>query len=396
MKMRLYVWLCAVAAWFLLAAFDWCGQRQLFFREGKELLSDYWMPRTCVEVGYRVAEGETFPTFAGVMQSGWIEGEMHVARHDRCYPATAIVPMKLFPRTWCGARLWTIGVALVFVGALCWIARSGWPILLLGSMPVLFNLERGNPIGVAAACVGVFLAGYRSLRKGVRIVAALALSLATCLKISPVVLGVLYLREKDWRGIGWCVVLSSILFAVPWFFVPEGFSALPVMVENAKGNFMEYARAAEFGLVDLWRAVRVALHQDCMHLWPGCLAVARLSQVLGLAAIAYGAWKRRPLLAVVGMLWAAGNMHYYGALYFLPLFVMEMRAVKLKMPLGRLALWFVVLCPLQLVVLGHGVNAILCNLASVALALTENWREVSDTPRQFSQPASSGVTCLMD
>ena len=375
MRKSLAIWIGIVATWLLLATFDLCGQRQLFFRGGDELLSDFWMPRTCVEVGYRVAEGETFPTFAGLPQSGWVDGEMRVAQHDRCYPATAIVPMKVFPRTWCGAWLWTVSIAIVFVGALCWIARSWWPILLLGAMPVLFNLERGNPIGVAAACVGVFLAGYRSPRKGVRIVAALALSLATCLKISPVVLGVLYFRDKDWRGIGWCVVFSSVFFFVPWFFVPEGISALPVMVENAKGNFMEYARAAEFGLVDLWRAVRVALHQDCMHLWPGCLAVARLSQALGLAAIAYGACKRHPLLAVVGMLWAAGNMHYYGALYLLPLFVMEIQAAKFTLPLGRLVLWFAVLCPLQLVVLGHGVNAILCNLAAVALALTEKESE---------------------
>ena len=59
-----------------------------------------------------------------------------------------------------------------------------------------------------------------------------------------------------------------------------------------------------------------------------------------------------------------------------------MRAAKLKMPLGRLALWFVVLCPLQLVVLGHGVNAILCNLTTAVLALAEHRREASDTPRQ--------------
>ena len=365
------IWLCVVAAWLVLAAFDWCGQRQLFFRGGDDLLSDYWMPRTCAEIGYRAAEGETFPTFAGKPQSGWVEGEMRVVQYDRCYPAAAIAPMRLVPRTWRGAWSWTVGVALAFVGALCWIARSWWPILLLGAMPVLFNLERGNLIGVAAACVGVFLAGYRSPRRGGRIVAALALSLAACLKIGPAVLGVLYVRERDWAGIGWCAAFGCALFLVPWLLVPEGFAALPVMLANAQTNFTEYARTAEFGLVDLWRAVRVALHQDCLHLWPGCLAVTRLSQALGFAALAYGAWKRRPLLAVVGMLWAAGNMQYYGALYVLPLFVMELQKAGFGMPPGRLALWLAVLCPLQLVVLGHGVNAILCNLASVALALTE-------------------------
>ena len=47
----LYAVVAAFVLWLPLAVMDWCGQRQLFFREGSELLSDYWMPRTCVRSG---------------------------------------------------------------------------------------------------------------------------------------------------------------------------------------------------------------------------------------------------------------------------------------------------------------------------------------------------------
>lgn len=365
--------LVAFAVWAVCAAFGLAGQRTLFFREGRELLSDFWMPRTCAETGYRTDPVERLPVFAGVKQSGWVDGEMHVAQHDRCYPAVAVVPMRIFPRTWTGAWIWSACVTLLFIASLCLVSRNWWPLVLLASMPVVFNVERGNPVGIAAACCGLFLSGYRSERKGVRIAAALALSVAACLKISPVLLGALYLRERDWRSILWCVVFSSVLFFVPWLFVQDSFAAIPVMLENAEANFMEYARAAEFGLVDLWRTVRVALHQDCMHLWPRCLAVTRVSQAIGLVAVGIGAWRRDLLLTVAGMLWAAGNMHYYGALYLLPVFVLVyggyVRAARTE--LVPLFLWFVILCPLQIVVAGHSANAVLCNLAVIALCL---WR----------------------
>lgn len=367
--------LAAFAAWAACAALGIAGQRTLFFRDGRELLSDFWMPRTCADTGYRTDPDEKLPVFAGVKQSGWIDGEMHVAQHDRCYPATAVVPMRIFPRTWCGAWIWTAFVTLFLLASLCLIARSWWPLVLMASMPVLFNVERGNPIGIAAACCGFFLAGYRSERKGVRIAAALALSVAACLKISPALLGALYLRERDWRSVLWCAVFSSVLFFVPWIFVQDSFAAIPVMLGNAGANFMEYARAAEFGLVDIWRTVRVALHQDCMHLWPGCLAATRVSQALGLVAVGVGAWRRDLLLTVGGMLWAAGNMHYYGALYLLPVFVLTVggslhaaRSESAPYPVFRILVpWFVILCPLQIVVAGHSVNAVFANLALMAL-----------------------------
>lgn len=353
--------LSAFLVWAVCAITDAGGQRRLFFEEGRALLSDYWMPRTCVDEGYAEV-GDKFLVWFGVKNSGWVDGKMRVVSYDRCYPPLALLPLRAFPATWGGAWAWTILSTLALIIVLCALARSWWPLVLLGSMPVLFNLERGNPIVLAAALVGVFLAWYRSEVRWKRTVAALALSAAVCFKVSPVVLGALYLREKDWRSIGLCVVFTSVLFFVPWFFMPDGLSGLSMMLANAHENGRFYIRLAEFGLVAFWRTLRVVFHQDCTSLWPGCQLVAQLSRVIGLLMIGCGAWKRQPLLAIVGMLWAAGNMHYYGVLYLLPILVLAPPT-----SIVSICLWFAILCPLQLVYAGHSGNAVLCNFCILPL-----------------------------
>lgn len=361
--------LAAFALWAVSAAWNTGGQRVLFFEEGRDLLGDFWMPKTCLEEGY-APPGED----ASAERSGWFDGRMRVCARDRCYPAPALMPLKLFSATWGGAWAWTACVALAFAAALCAVARGWWPLALMGTMPVLFTVERGNAIGLSAAAVAVFLAWYKSERLGRRRVAALALACAACLKVSPALLGLLYLPRRDWKSMAWCAAFGAVLFVVPWWFVPGGFAALPDFVANVGENAVAYARSAEFGLVPVWRAVRILLGQDCQQTWSGCMAALRASQAAGMALVSLGAWRRSECAAVVGMLWAAGNMHYYGALYLVPLFALALaRPTACALPRGRrfvqAACWFAILCPVQLVVSGHAANALLCNAAAAVLAV---------------------------
>lgn len=125
--------------------------------------------------------------------------------------------------------------------------------------------------------------------------------------------------------------------------------------------------------------------QDVAQPWPGMMAIARLSQVCGLVALLIGARRRDYLLVVGGMLVAAGNMYYYAALYLLPVFVLESRPTKGSVPVewakgsvpaessvrgyvvAEYLLWFVLGCPLQLIILGHAANGVFCNLALMGL-----------------------------
>lgn len=354
----------AFLLWLVMSVCDSCGQRKLFYREGSELLSDYWMPRVTLSEGYQLASDSSHGA-SDVQQSGWVDGKMCVLDYDRCYPAAALMPLSVFPESWIGAYAWSVFAIAFFLGALCWVSGSCAPVILALSMPVLYCLERGNEVAISAACVAVFLSWYRSGVRWQRLVASFALSCAVCFKVSPVLLGVLYLREKDWVGIGLTVGFSMFLFTLPWFLVPGGFSSLPIMMKNASANALNYARTSEFGLIGLWRAIRVLFRQDCVHIWPGCLEMTRLSQILGFVALGWGAWRRNLLWVVLGMMWAAGNMHYYGAMYLLPIFLIEIKTSPNKWL--RLALWFLILCPLQFVIGGHSANGVLCNLASLGL-----------------------------
>ncbi len=407
--LKYFLWLLIGAAvvWAVLASADTAGQRKLFFAEGNEELYDYWMPRMCLEQGYKTAKCVDWdmddkdaaqlgypPEEEGCISlSGWYRTRSGARLFitgsvDKVYPAFALLPLKFFPQTRGGAYCWTIFAGLLFLASLVLCARSRdrriascfWPLAFACSMPFIFNFERGNPVWLSAAAVGVFLAWWNSDSPCRRRWAAIGLGVAAVLKIAPAVLGVLYLAEwftcsrvmdeKDVRAqrrqigidIAWSAGTAIVLFFGAWLFVPEKFAALPMMLQNAAHHADTVRRQADFGLIALWRAVRIFFGQDIRSVWSGMIAVWNLSQLGGAAVLLWGAWKRDYLLLIGGMLLAAGNMYYYAALYLLPVFVLQCPAGLL-----RLALWFTILCPLQLVVAGHSGNVVLCNLSLYAL-----------------------------
>ena len=178
---------------------------------------------------------------------------------------------------------------------------------------------------------------------------------------------------------------------------PAEFSA---MIRNAAAQSQFMQRASDIGLVQLWRTFRIVVGQDINEVWPGMKLVAVASQLVGVAALIYGAYRRDRLLMVGGMLWAAGNMCYYAMLYLLPVFVIERFGVgrggrrswsselelenggvdsswssELELERGgrwgmiEALLWIALLSPLQLVLLGHSANQVIGNLSLLGLML---------------------------
>ena len=389
------------AVWFLAAAFNVCGQRKLFLLEGEGMLGDFWMPRMCLEQGY-VGHPERYAGLRSVMedkpieiderdvvQSDWYtDGEKTLfvtGWQDKVYPRIALVPFSAFPATFAGAYLWGALAAAVFLVSLCLIARSPWPVLLAMGMPFLFNLERGNPVWLSAACVGVFLAWRDAPSQGKRLAAAVCLAFAGALKIAPLALAALYLPQRRWRPVVFVGVLSAALIFVPWLFDKDGFAGLMAMMHNAAEHATTVLRGADFGLVQQWRSVRIVLGQDVESVWPGMMAVARASQILGLLAIAVGALRRDGLLAAAGMIHAAGNMYYYAALYLYPALVLEFPSAAdegWRTRAGALArielmFWLALLCPLQVIIMGHSANQVIGGAAVLGLMAirTIAWRE---------------------
>ena len=401
-----YSLIALFTVWAVCAALGVMGQRKLFYQKGSEELSDYWMPRMCLEQGY-VGHPEKYAglTFAkdgrpveiddiDVLWSDWYtDGEKTwfiTGWRDRVYPLFGILPLKPFPATRLGGYMWTSLAGIVLLAFLCLIAKSWWPLVLGLSMPFIFNFERGNTTWLSAAFLGMFLAWWDDEKEWKRLVAAACLAVAGAMKVTPFAMGAIYFTKWRWRSVLLCGFLSVVFVFVPWFFVQGGMAELSAMVRNAAAQSQFMQRASDVGLVQLWRTFRIVTGQCVQEVWPGMKAVAILSQLIGVAMLVVGAKRRDYLLMVGGMLWAAGNMYYYAMLYLLPVLVIELfsrgeeerinsrvehvervEGEEVKGEDGKwwieLGLWLALLSPLQVVVLGHSANQVIGNVALMGL-----------------------------
>lgn len=380
--------------WAVCAALGVMGQRKLFYVEGGEELYDFWMPRMCWEQGY-VGHPEKWIGWRDVRKdktivvderdvvwSDWYTyGEKTLfitGWRDKVYPKIALLPVAPFPATRVGGYLWSALAGVIFLASLCLVGRSWKPILLALSMPFIFNLERGNPVWLSAACVGIFLAWWDDECEWKSMVAAGCLAVAAALKIVPCVLGIIYFTKWRWKPVLFSGAFAAALFFVPWFFDRDGFAALAAMVRNASEHSDFVLRASDFGLIELWRTARVVLGLDVTSPWPGMMVVARLGQLFGLVALIFGTKRHDYLLLVGGMMLLAGNMYYYAMLYLLPVLVIEMFSRKERKDRKdgnekgalmwiELGLWLALLSPLQVVVLGHSANQVIGNVALMGL-----------------------------
>lgn len=380
--------------WAVCAALGVLGQRKLFYEEGGEELYDYWMPRMCWEQGY-VGHAEKWIEWRDVRKdkpivvderdvvwSDWYtdgsEKLFITGWRDKVYPKIALLPVAPFPATRVGGYLWSALAGAILLASLCLVGRSWKPILLALSMPFIFNLERGNPVWLSAACVGIFLAWWDDECEWKSMAAAGCLAVAAALKIVPCVLGIIYFTKWRWKPVLFSGAFAAALVFVPWFFDRDGFAALAAMVRNASEHSDFVLRASDFGLIELWRTARVVLGLDVTSPWPGMMVVARLSQLFGLVALIFGTKRHDYLLMVGGMLWAAGNMYYYAMLYLLPVLVIELFGRKERKDRKdgnkkgllmwiELGLWLALLSPMQVVVLGHSANQVIGNVALMGL-----------------------------
>ena len=216
---RIVCWslLSAALAWAVLAVFDLGGQRRLFHAEGAELLSDYNTPRACASA--------TDPYHPCTVKDV-----------DACYPALAYAIVRIFPENVSGGIALTLLMSVIYLCSLAAIlkekgqptsALKAWPnalpvVACAVSAPMLFTMERGNLVILAASGVAFFCAYYDSASKSLRIAAAFALALAVALKIVPIIFAILMFlpsdKEKRARRIGACALMSvpCSLFLFPF------------------------------------------------------------------------------------------------------------------------------------------------------------------------------------
>lgn len=343
------------------------AQRELFFRRGVAALNDYYMPWKCAHEGYAQVVDEV--EYAA--PDGRI---LTMERLDRCYPPLILGLYRTLPYSNFAAAASSFAWAAVFLLALAAVARAS------GASPrdafafvatgfFLFALERANPVPLAAAAVAIFLAWHDSPCRKRRLAAAVALALAVALKLSPALLGVLYLRRRDWRQLALSAGLALALVLLP-FFLPGGAEGLSDWFAAALRHGREMAPFSAFGYTPFVRAVRILEGADWKVGIGGWCLATKLTGLLFLAGAAVLPRRNDAILwAVTGLLLAPGNMLFYAGLYLVP--VCLMRSVDWRRDSRRdwleAAVWFVLFAALQLPYGGFTLNRLAAAAAVFAL-----------------------------
>lgn len=237
--------------------------------------------------------------------------------------------------------------------------RVAMACVIIMSPSCICSVLRGNPSGWAFALVCAFLAWYRSENRLLRVIAAVALGMATALKIAPCLFGVLYLSDvfRKPRRIPVLEILlagsSAVLLVFVPFFFWGGTDSIAQWMANARANAAFYSVRCP-----IWGFVGFANHfVDSSELvLPSAVWFAAATRIFSGVLVVMSLLVRRTYLKLlfVGAALAFTTHHDYGGAYLLPAFIAWLDASEtvqggvsgLGLLLEAVA-WTVVVTPLQ-------------------------------------------------
>ena len=214
----------------------------LFNPMKSQIRTNYW------GVGFYSDVGETYPPLARALV--WVLAQLF--------------PFDVMRQNSYAIRTSSFGVLLAFflAAAVCALLFLVWskqlkdvrgryflPLAILTCPAFVFGLERYNLVLFAFLLIVLFLAGYRSENNFIRNMAYCCLALATALKIYPVVLALLILREKNMKHILQCAAWGIGVFLIPFAFC-GGYSAIFQYIRNVGTSFTRYAGAWDDGVIN--------------------------------------------------------------------------------------------------------------------------------------------------
>ena len=108
------------------------------------------------------------------------------------------------------------------------------------SAPILFTIERANTILPTLFFVIFYMFNYNSKNKILKELALISLAIATAFKITPAILGILLLYNRQWKDALRAVLYGLLIGLLPFLFLEGGFDNLFLMIRNIKLNNLVY------------------------------------------------------------------------------------------------------------------------------------------------------------
>ena len=374
MALKVRVRVC-FALMLLLTAVIWGGlflsspdsqQRMIFSDSVSAYFSDYQLPR-----GFVAPIRDMYCPAPNV----WTRGNAS--------PMSALEILRPFAADRGGAIMFMVFSALFFCGTLMLfligkvkmgLSLAGLVLASLCSSWIFMRtIERGNCIFVAAGLCVLFVSWFDSRRLPLRIMAAVALGLATSIKISPVFFGLLYFAEPVRKNRGLLnydlmdMLISGVvavsLLIVPFFFGGDfcgDFSAWMANINREAATHMStwglhgivYYGSGFVSRFAPWIEISVCKWITVV------LGLLILVAFLGMMVVRDVATRSDRLFFVVAvMLVLCTNSMFYMGIMLFPGLVLWLKEVEGRKRVSlcefcQLALWLLMLMPLQIVVGG--------------------------------------------
>ena len=256
--------------------------------------------------------------------------------------------------------------------------------LLLFSSVFLFTIERGNLIILTVACINYFLAFYDSKNVWKYRFGLLCLCLAAVMKIYPVLLGIMLLKDKRYKDIAYCIGAGLILSFVPFLFFEHGLANIPRLIENIQANTEVYGVPSteyKFGIPALGQMITYAINYTGADSLSEAYIVRTMttlkivSALLSLASLVLAFFEKRRWLQValifMVMLLYPVNSGFYCGLYLLPMLALFFNKQEYRGADYTIAILLcLIMNPIQIVVYTITLTPVIANICSIILWIT--------------------------
>ncbi len=273
------------------------------------------------------------------------------------------------------------------------LTPKGFGMITIGALfcsHMFFLYSRGNTLIFVLVFSALFLAGYKSENPVLRHLSYACLGLAAAIKIYPVVLGLLVVREKRVKHILQCIAYGVAFCVVPFLII--GVDELMLYVRNVTTYLGDSAMHNREGLLS-YGAILATLADRLLGNAEIGTAIAKytllpLVALLGVCAcISKKEWKAVMAVMLIQVLYPGASVSYCGVLYALPMLVFAKEAGEQRREYLYAGLFIAMLAPFQFVAGAWGgsrlgvcvfvaTNSVIFAMALIVDCLTDGARDL--------------------
>lgn len=257
------------------------------------------------------------------------------------------------------------------------------------SAPFVFNMERANLVTLAAILVLFYIFNYDSTNKILKELALISLAIVGALKITPAMLGILLLFNKQWKEAARAILYGIIVGFVPFFFLEGGLSNFILMIRNLILQGQVYT--SEQGCTLLAIAVHYGISSTEMLAYVENIITYIVCASFVLAAyISDTTWERVLFICMV-LIILPSHSGYYCILYMIPAMLMFLNEDKHKgSDIILLLAFLMITCPVQSIVMDLFFNY---HLALLLITVVMFYRSICYIKKFFKEhEQNTGVT----